>query len=109
MPQPTCDMSWRILEDNIIASRFTAVRRTISTDTGNSPSGKEGRSDAIRVGNANHDAIDMESTTIASTADRKKPLHITPDRVLSGSMISEGSLDRVYAQTIKLLWVPNVK
>mmetsp|Transcript_8955 Transcript_8955/g.16177 ORF Transcript_8955/g.16177 Transcript_8955/m.16177 type:complete len:96 (+) Transcript_8955:301-588(+) len=95
MPQPTCDMSWRILEDNTIASRFTAVRRTISTETGNSPSGKEGRSDAIRVGNTNHDAIDMESTTIASTVDRKKPLHIMPDRALSGSMISEGSLDRV--------------
>mmetsp|Transcript_19699 Transcript_19699/g.32176 ORF Transcript_19699/g.32176 Transcript_19699/m.32176 type:complete len:117 (-) Transcript_19699:336-686(-) len=109
MPLPTCDMSWRILEDNTNASKLTAVRRIMNTVAGNSPVlGKEGCSDAIKVGNTNHDAIDIESTTIASTADMKKPLQIIPDRTFSGSTMSRGSLERVYAQTIKVLWVPNM-
>ena len=80
----------------------------MNTEAGSSPIGKEGCSDAtIKVGNTNHDAIDIESTMIASTADMKKPLQIMPDQTVSGSMISRGSLERVYTQTIKVLWVPN--
>mmetsp|Transcript_23755 Transcript_23755/g.50866 ORF Transcript_23755/g.50866 Transcript_23755/m.50866 type:complete len:225 (-) Transcript_23755:122-796(-) len=109
MPPPTCDVSWRIFEHNTNARKLTAVRSTMNTDAGSSPNSKLFCSDAIKVGNANHDAMDIESTTIASTADAKKPLHIMPDRSLSGSMMSMGSLERVYAQTIKLLWAPNVK
>ena len=64
-------MSWETLEDNTNSSKLTAMRRIIITHARSSLFLAKCSDALIKVGNTNHDAIDIELKMIACTADMK--------------------------------------